>query len=143
MSLLIASEVPMAAKTRRFLVLGQLGFGLLFLLIPLSVLWLNPPKLGSQWVLLALLWGPLWFPLLGIVRGKAYTFAWANFIVMIYFVHSLTNLWVSSELALLLAVIELLASCLMFAGCTYYAKFRGQELGLKIPKLKDDPVRQL
>lgn len=143
MSLLIASEVPMAAKTRRFLVLGQLGFGLLFLLIPLSVLWLNPPKLGSQWVLLALLWGPLWLPLLGIVRGKAYTFAWANFIVMIYFVHSLTNLWVSSELALLLAVIELLASCLMFAGCTYYAKFRGQELGLKIPKLKDDPVRQL
>jgi uncharacterized membrane protein len=142
MSLLIASEVPMAAKTRRFLLLGQLGFGLLFLLIPLSVLWLNPPKLGSQWVLLALLWGPLWFPLLGIIRGKAYTFAWANFIVMIYFVHSLTNLWVSSDLALLLALIELLASCLMFAGCTYYAKFRGQELGLKIPKLKDDPVRQ-
>jgi uncharacterized membrane protein len=142
MSLLIASEVPMAAKTRRFLLLGQLGFGLLFMLIPLSVLWLNPPKLGSQWVLLALLWGPLWFPLLGIIRGKAYTFAWANFIVMIYFVHSLTNLWVSSDLALLLAVIELLASCLMFAGCTYYAKFRGQELGLKIPKLKDDPVRQ-
>ena len=143
MSLLIASEVPMAPKTRRFLVLGQLGFALLFLLMPLSVLWLNPPKLGSQWVLLALLWGPLWFPLLGIIRGKAYTFAWANFIVMIYFVHSLTNLWVSSQLALFIAVIELLASCLMFAGCTYYAKFRGQELGLKIPKLKDDPVRQL
>lgn len=143
MSLLIASEVPMALKTRRFLQLGQLGFGLLFLLMPLSVLWLNPPKLGSQWVLLALLWTPLWFPLLGIIRGKAYTFAWANFIVMIYFVHSLTNLWVSRDLALLLAMIELLASCLMFAGCTYYAKFRGQELGLKIPKLKDDPVRQL
>ncbi|WP_240652697.1 DUF2069 domain-containing protein [Rheinheimera riviphila] len=142
MSLLIAAEVPMAPKTRRFLLLGQLGFGLLFLLMPLSVLWLNPPKLGSQWVLLALLWGPLWFPLVGIIRGKAYTFAWANFIVMIYFVHSLTNLWVSSNIALLLALIELLASCLMFAGCTYYAKFRGQELGLKIPKLKDDPVRQ-
>jgi uncharacterized membrane protein len=143
MSLLIASEVPMAPKTRRFLVLGQLGFGLLFLLMPLSVLWLNPPQLGSQWVLLALLWGPLWFPLVGIIRGKAYTFAWANFIVMIYFVHSLTNLWVSNNIALLLALIELTASCLMFAGCTYYAKFRGQELGLKIPKLKDDPVRQI
>ncbi len=142
MSLFIASEVPMAAKTRRFLLLGQLGFGLLFLLMPLSVLWLNPPQLGSQWVLLALLWGPLWFPLAGIIRGKAYTFAWANFIVMIYFVHSLTNLWVSGKVALLLALIELLASCMMFIGCTYYAKYRGQELGLKIPKLKDDPVRQ-
>jgi len=142
MSLFIASEVPMAAKTRRFLFLGQLGFGLLFLLMPLSVLWLHPPQLGSQWVLLALLWGPLWFPLAGIIRGKAYTFAWANFIVMIYFVHSLTNLWVSTNMAFLLAAIELLASCLMFAGCTYYAKYRGQELGLKIPKLKDDPIRQ-
>lgn len=142
MSWLIASEVPMAPKTRRFLQLGQLGFGLLFLLIPISVLWLNPPKLGSQWVLLGLLWLPLWLPLLGILRGKAYTFAWANFIVMIYFVHSLTNLWVSSNIALVLALVELFASSLMFVGCTYYAKFRGQELGLKIPKLKDDPVRQ-
>jgi uncharacterized membrane protein len=142
MSLLIASEVPMSAKTRRFLWLGQLGFALLFVLIPLSVLWMNPPQLGSKWVLLALLWVPLWLPLAGIIRGKAYTFAWANFIVMIYFVHSLTNLWVGSNIALLIASIELLASCLMFVGCTYYAKFRGQELGLKIPKLKDDPVRQ-
>jgi len=88
------------------------------------------------------LWLPLWFPLLGILRGKAYTFAWANFIVMIYFIHSLTHLWVSSGLTLWLAITELLASCLMFVGCTYYAKFRGQELGLKIPKLKDDPIRQ-
>jgi uncharacterized membrane protein len=142
MSLLIASEVPMSAKTRRFLWLGQLGFALLFVLIPLSVLWMNPPQLGSKWVLLALLWVPLWLPLAGNIRGKAYTFAWANFIVMIYFVHSLTNLWVGSNIALLIASIELLASCLRFVGCTYYAKFRGQELGLKIPKLKDDPVRQ-
>jgi uncharacterized membrane protein len=142
MSWLIASEVPMAPKTRRFLLLGQLGYGLLFLLIPISVLWLNPPQLGSQWVLLGLLWFPLWLPLLGILRGKAYTFAWANFIVMIYFVHSLTNLWVSSNIAVAIALVELIASSLMFVGCTYYAKFRGQELGLKIPKLKDDPIRQ-
>ena len=132
----------MAPKTQKFLWLGQLGFGLLFLLIPLSVLWLNPPKLGSQCVLLSLLWLALWLPMVGILRGKAYTFAWANFIVMIYFVHSLTNLWVSDNMAFGLAILELFASCLMFAGCTYYAKFRGQELGLKIPKLKDDPVRQ-
>jgi hypothetical protein len=30
----------------------------------------------------------------------------------------------------------------MFYGCTYYARERGRELGLKIPKLKDDPVGQ-
>ena len=141
MSWLIASEVPMAPKTRRFLILGQLGFSLLFLLMPLSVLWLNPPQLGSQWVLLALLWLPLWLPLFGILRGKAYTFAWANFIVMLYIIHSLTHLWVSSGTEFFLALLELLFSALMFVGCTYYARNRGQELGLKIPKLKDDPIR--
>ncbi len=142
MSFFIHPEIPLAAKTKLFLRLGRIGFLWLFLQIPLAVLWLDPPKLGSQWVLLALLWIPLWLPLLGILRGKAYTFAWANFIVMIYFVHSLTHLWVSEGLTMLLAVTELLASSLMFAGCTYYAKYRGQELGLKIPKLKDDPIRQ-
>lgn len=142
MTWLIASHIPLAARTRRYLLLGQLGFLALFLLIPLWVLWLDPPELGSSRVLLALLWGPLWLPMVGILRGKAYTFAWANFIVMIYFTHSLTHLWISSGTTFYLALSELAASCLMFAGCTYYAKYRGQELGLKIPKLKDDPVRQ-
>jgi uncharacterized membrane protein len=142
MSWFIAQEIPLAPRTRLYLRLGQAGFMLLFLLMPLWVLWLNPPQMGSQMVLLALLWGPLWLPLVGILRGKAYTFAWANFIVMIYFVHSLTHLWISTGITLYLAIFELVASCLMFVGCTYYAKYRGQELGLKIPKLKDDPVRQ-
>lgn len=142
MTWLIASHIPLAARTRRYLRLGQVGFLALFLLIPAWVLWLDPPELGSSRVLLALLWGPLWLPMLGILRGKAYTFAWANFIVMIYFVHSLTHLWISSGTTFYLALAELAAACLMFAGCTYYAKYRGQELGLKIPKLKDDPVRQ-
>jgi uncharacterized membrane protein len=38
-------------------------------------------------------------------------------------------------------LIELLLASLMFIGCTYYARNRGQELGLKIPRLKDDPRR--
>ncbi len=142
MTWFIAQETPLAPRTRLYLRLGQAGFMLLFLLMPLWVLWLDPPQMGSPRVLLALLWGPLWLPLMGILRGKAYTFAWANFIVMIYFVHSLTHLWVSNNMTLYLAIVELIGSCLMFVGCTYYAKYRGQELGLKIPKLKDDPIRQ-
>lgn len=135
------SSVVMAASTRLYLWLGRVGFGGLFVLIPLWVLWLAPPELGSAKVLLALLWTPLWFPLWGMIRGKAYTFAWANFIVMLYMIHSLTHLWVSSGTEFFLALLELLFSALMFVGCTYYARNRGQELGLKIPKLKDDPIR--
>jgi uncharacterized membrane protein len=142
MKVLLEQQVPLAAKTRMLLRLGQTGFLALFLLIPAWVLWLSPPEMGSPRVLLALLWGPLWLPLIGIWQGKAYTFAWANFIVMIYFVHGLTHLWISSGLPFFLAIAEVLFASLMFYGCTYYARDRGKELGLKIPKLKDDPVGQ-
>lgn len=139
MSILLEEQFPLAEKTRRCLRLGQLGYAILLVLIPVWVLWLAPPTLGSAKTLLIIWWGPLWLPLWGILRGKAYTFAWANFIVMWYFLHSLTTLWVGSGLTVYLALVELAAASLMFYGCTYYAKFRGQELGLKIPKLKDDP----
>ncbi|GAA0674223.1 DUF2069 domain-containing protein [Rheinheimera tangshanensis] len=134
-------SVAMAPSTRLYLWLGRIGFVGLFILIPVWVLWLAPPELGSAKVLLALLWTPLWFPLWGMITGKAYTFAWANFIVMLYMVHSLTHLWVSVGTEFFLALLELLFSGLMFVGCTYYARNRGKELGLKIPKLKDDPIR--
>lgn len=140
MKVLFEQQAPLAPTTRRLLRIGQLGYLALFLLIPAWVLWLSPPELGSPRVLLALLWGPLWLPLKGILQGKAYTFAWANFIVMIYFVHGLTHVWVSSGTAFYLALAEVLFASLMFYGCTYYARDRGKELGLKIPKLKDDPV---
>ena len=143
------SAVPMSAQTKRFLLLGRLGFWGLWLLIPLWHLWLAPVSYGSDQNLqpstlstLFLLWLPLWLPMIGIIQAKAYNFAWANFIVMIYFLHSLTNLWVSSGLYQMLSAVELVLSCVMFYGCTYFARNRGQELGLKIPKLKDDPERK-
>ncbi|NRQ44077.1 DUF2069 domain-containing protein [Rheinheimera sp. YQF-2] len=136
-----SSTIAMSAKTARYLLLGRLGFFGLWLLQPLWILWLAPPQLGNAYTLLTLLWLPLWFPLYGMIKGHAYTLAWANFIVMIYFLHSLTNLWVSTGMHQLLSVTELLLASMMFIGCTYYARFRGQELGLKIPKLKDDPRR--
>ncbi len=140
---------PMSAETARFLLIGRLGFWGLWLLIPIWHIWLAPATYGADQQLqtstlstLILLWLPLWLPMWGIIKGHAYTIAWANFVVMIYFLHSLTNLWVSEGLYFWLSVLELVLACLMFYGCTYYARNRGKELGLKIPKLKDDPVRK-
>lgn len=132
-------QVEMADKTKRYLRLGRAGFWGLWLLMPAWFLWLSPPELGNRYTLLALMWLPLWLPMYGIIKGHAYTFAWANFIVMLYFLHSLTNLWVRDGLYLALSIVELVLACMMFIGCTYYARYRGQELGLKIPRLKDDP----
>ncbi|WP_258240502.1 DUF2069 domain-containing protein [Pseudidiomarina homiensis] len=80
---------------------------------------------------------PLLFPLLGIIRGKPYTHAWANFILMWYFLHSLTMLYIAPEQRWW-AAIELLLTTLAFAGCTLFARNQGRALGLGLKKLKDE-----
>ena len=79
---------------------------------------------------------PLLLPIKGLIQGKPYTYAWANFIVMLYFLHGLTTLWVSDS-DTLWASIELVFATMMFISGTYYAKYRGQELGLSIRAKKE------
>ncbi|WP_411358170.1 DUF2069 domain-containing protein [Pseudidiomarina salilacus] len=79
---------------------------------------------------------PLLFPLYGIIKGKPYTHAWANFILMWYFLHSLTMLYIAPE-QLWWAVGELLLTSLAFVGCTWFARHQGRALGLGLKKLKD------
>jgi len=109
-------------------------FGLLFFM-PLWLLVLSPSEGLSLTLSLIFFTVPLLFPLKGLVQGNPYTYAWANFVVMIYFLHSLTTLWVSPE-DTIWASIELIFATLMFLGGTYYAKFKGQELGLSLRKKK-------
>ncbi|MBE0389033.1 hypothetical protein PLUTE_a4775 [Pseudoalteromonas luteoviolacea DSM 6061] len=105
--------------------------------MPLWLFVISPREghsLGFMFVVYIL---PLLLPLRGIIKDKPYTFAWANFIVLIYFVHGFTLLWIATD-ELIWVLLELLFSTCMFIGCTYYARHRGQELGLKIRKLKED-----
>ena len=60
-----------------------------------------------------------------------------TFIVLIYFLHSLTTLWVLPS-DRIWALLELIFASTMFLGCSYYAKYKGQELGLSIRKPKTD-----
>ncbi len=79
---------------------------------------------------------PLLLPLRGILKNRPYTFAWSNFIVMIYLLHGLTAIYAVPE-ERLYAVIELVFASMMFVGCSVYARKRGKELGLGLKKLKD------
>ncbi|TKB44367.1 DUF2069 domain-containing protein [Thalassotalea mangrovi] len=107
-------------------------FGLL-IFMPVWLIYLSPSEGLSPVLAVAMFVIPLLFPLPGLIKGNPYTFAWANFIVMIYFLHSLTTLWVSPE-ERWLAVIELIFACMMFFAGTYYSKYKGQELGLGLKK---------
>jgi len=113
------------------------GYFSLLIYMPLWLLIINPSEALSPTLTLVMFTLPLLFPLKGLVQGNPYTFAWSNFVVMIYFLHSLTTIWVSSE-DLIWALLELIFATMMFISGTYYAKYRGQELGLSIRKKKEN-----
>lgn len=121
--------------TKQHQTIALTGYFSLLIYMPLWLLVINPSDGLSPLLSLCFFTLPLLFPLKGLVKGNPYTYAWSNFIVMIYFLHSLTTLWVSHS-DMLWAGLELLFATMMFISGTYYAKYRGQELGLSIRKKK-------
>lgn len=77
---------------------------------------------------------PLLLPLHGIIKAKPYTHAWSCFIVLWYFMHSVTTMYVEPDF-ILHASLEMLFVIMMFVGCAMFARLRGQELGTGLPKL--------
>jgi uncharacterized membrane protein len=77
---------------------------------------------------------PLLLPLKGIIQGKPYTHAWACFIILWYFLHSITVMYAEPQY-IWHAGLELLLASAMFVGCSVFARLRGQELGTSLPKL--------
>lgn len=124
-------------STNNYKKMALVGYFSLLFFMPLWLLVLSPSEALSTSTTLLLFVLPLLFPLKGILQGNPYTFAWANFIVLIYFLHSLTTLWVLPS-DRIWATLELIFASIMFFGCSYYAKYRGQELGLSIRKKKED-----
>ncbi|MEF1174892.1 DUF2069 domain-containing protein [Vibrio sinaloensis] len=124
----------MQPQTKRFRMLALFGNLALLAWIALWQLSLSPhPHISST--TLAIAWAiPLLLPLPGILAGKPYTHAWANFILMFYFLHGLTILYVDDG-ERWLAVVELLLATSAFFGNILYARARGKELGLKLKRL--------
>lgn len=116
--------------------LAQSGYFGLLVLVPLWHLYLSPPVLDINPWLIALIWLiPLLFPLKGIIQGNPYTYAWSGFISLIYIMHACVIIMVNDQ-ERWLAGIELLLGSVFLAGNIYFAKYKGQELGLSIRKKK-------
>ena len=121
-------------NTQTYRKIALVGYFGLLVFMPLWLVWLEPSSLGAG-LAIGLFFVPLLIPIKGLLAGNPYTYAWSNFIVMWYFLHSLTSLWVSDNK--IYPSIELILASVMFFGATYYAKYRGQELGLSIRKDKN------
>lgn len=112
---------------RGLALLSYLG---LFILLIAWMGWLAPLQSVSKPVAILLFVGPLLFPLPGILRGKPYTHAWTAFLVLIYFMHAIVELWADAQTRYLSAI-ELVLSLTLFSSALLYARWQGKQLKIK------------
>lgn len=84
-------------------------------------LWLAPLRPGGSWLVLKAL--PLLFPLMGILKGRRYTYQWAPMLMLAYFSEGVVRAWSDSGPAAWLAGLEVALSVAFFFAAIYYAKF--------------------
>ena len=74
---------------------------------------------GSSLALKAL---PLLLPLMGILKGRRYTYQWAPMLVLAYFTEGVVRAWSDTGLSAWLAGAEVVLSMVFFFAAIYYAK---------------------
>ena len=84
-------------------------------------LWLAPIRPGGSWLVLKAL--PLLLPLMGILKGRRYTYQWASMLVLAYLTEGVARAWSDKGLSAWLAGGEVLLSVVFFFAAIYYAKF--------------------
>lgn len=108
--------------TRSIALVGYFG---LMLVLMNWFLWIAPPTQVPRSLLLIALVIPLLFPLRGLVHGNRYTYQWACFLSMFYFIIGV-DVWfnrVGTEA--LMGALTVLFSILFCIGTMYYSKFTG------------------
>lgn len=74
---------------------------------------------GSSLALKAL---PLLLPLMGILKGRRYTYQWAPMLVLAYFTEGVVRAWSDSGLSAWLSGVETVLSVVFFFAAITYAK---------------------
>ena len=83
-------------------------------------LWLAPIRPGGSWLVLKTV--PLLPPLMGILKGRRYTYQWAPMLVLAYFTEGVVRAWSDKGLSAWLAGGETVLSVVFFFAAIYYAK---------------------
>jgi uncharacterized membrane protein len=83
-------------------------------------LWLAPMRPGGSWLVLKTL--PLLLPMMGILRGRRYTYQWASMLVLAYFSEGVMRAWSETGVSAQLALAEIVLSVVFFSAAIYYAK---------------------
>jgi len=83
-------------------------------------LWLAPIRPGGSWLVLKTL--PLLLPLMGILKGRRYTYQWAPMLMLAYFTEGVVRAWSDQGLSAWLGGGEVVLSVVFFFAAIYYAK---------------------
>jgi uncharacterized membrane protein len=83
-------------------------------------LWLAPIRPGGSWLVLKTL--PLLLPLMGILKGRRYTYQWASMLMLAYFTEGVVRAWSDKGLSAWLGGAETVLSVVFFFAAIYYAK---------------------
>jgi uncharacterized membrane protein len=132
------NESAVPEPTKQMLLAHRLtlvGYWGLVLLIPVWNLWWYPSEIFSNKVVTIFWLIPLVFPMFGLLKGKAYTHAWSGFIAVIYFCHGFATL-ITSDNEYIPIALEIIFSSMFLFGGMYFARWRGIQLGLQLPKKK-------
>lgn len=84
-------------------------------------LWLAPIRPGGSWLVLKAL--PLLLPLMGILKGRRYTYQWAPMLMLAYFTEGVARAWSDRGPSAWLAGAEILLSVVFFLAAIFYARF--------------------
>ena len=129
-------QAPMARFVRRLKTIGLTGYLGLIAYYPLLFFVLDKDTNSLAYISLILFWLPLLFAIKGLLKGNPFTFAWSNFVVMWCYLHGLTAI-LTFEGHKGFILVELVFLTMAFIGNTYFARYRGRELGLALPKIKE------
>ena len=83
-------------------------------------LWLAPLRPGGSWLALKAL--PLLMPLLGILRGRRYTYQWASMLILAYFAEGAVRAVAEGGRSATLASTELALTLVFFGSAILYAR---------------------
>lgn len=84
-------------------------------------LWLAPLRPGGSWLVLKVI--PLLFPLLGILKGRRYTYKWSSLLIWLYVAEGLVRAWSDPVPAMkTLAVVEIALSLAFFGSIVAYLR---------------------
>ena len=84
-------------------------------------LWLAPVRAGGSALALKAL--PLLLPLLGVLRGKRYTYQWSSMLILAYFAEGVVRAWSERGASQALALAEIVLSMAFFTAAICYARF--------------------